>query len=531
MTKQTGTMWVYVGTYTGPMPFVQGKAAGITVCKLDVGSGELSIAHTVTGVTNPSYLVVDAAKKHLYVVEEYASANRETGDVSAFRIDQDTGALTFLNRQPSHGSEPAHISVDRTGRWVLAANYRNGIAAVFPVQEDGGVGPAADIVHHVGSSIHPVRQTGPHAHWIQADATNRFVMVPDLGLDAIVVYRFDAEKGKLHPADELMVKTSPGACPRHAVFRPDNRFLYLVNELDSTFISYAFDAESGQLSRIQCGSTLPDGFQEESHIAAVRVSPNGRFVYAANRGHNSIGIFASDPETGMLANVGHESTQGLIPRDFNIDPTGRFLFAANQDSNTIVTYRIDEQTGLLETTGHVANIDTPVCIEFGALVLGDSARQRREGIHSLVPLSAHGRDTFMDEARFARSAVIGAGMMGPGIAVVLAGGSDRVALFGRSAASVRRAEKRLDEVLASLERNSLLTTDAVGSLHERIRITDRLDDAVRDTGLVIESISEDLTAKQDLFAKLEHLCGTETILASNTSSLRISDIAANLTYP
>jgi 6-phosphogluconolactonase len=368
MTKQTGFVWVYVGTYTEPMPFVQGKAAGITVCRLDMATGELSIARTVSGVTNPSYIAIDDAKQHLYVVEEYAIATRETGDVSAFRIDQATGALTFLNRQSSHGSEPAHISLDRTGRWVLAANYRNGIVAVFPVQEDGGVGPASNIVSHAGSSTNPIRQTGPHAHWIQADATNRFVMVSDLGLDAIVVYRFDAEHGKLLPAADLTVKTEPGAGPRHAVFRPDNRFLYLVNELDSTFVSYAFDAESGTLRQIQTGSTLPAGYQEENDIAAVRVAPSGRFVYLSNRGHNSIGIFASDPETGMLTSVGHESTQGRIPRDFNIDPTGKYLFAANQDSNTIVSYRIDEHTGLLEPTGHVANVATPVCIEFGAVV-------------------------------------------------------------------------------------------------------------------------------------------------------------------
>jgi 6-phosphogluconolactonase len=348
------------------MPFVQGRASGIVVCRLDLASGALAVVDTVTGVVNPSYLALDPRQRALYAVEEHPVADRDEGCVSAFRVDLATGALRHLNRVPSHGAEPAHVGVDQHGRWVLVANYQNGSVAVFPILADGSLGPAAEVVRHEGSSVHPERQQGPHAHWIGADATNRFVLVSDLGLDAIVVYRFDPERGKLTAVDELRVGTPPGSGPRHVAFRPDGRYLYLVNELDSTFIVYAFDAESGQLRQTQHGSTLPEGYAGTRSIAAVRVAPSGRFVYVSNRGHDSIGIFASDPATGALTAMGHRPTQGRVPRDFNIDPTGRFLLVANQDSDTVVTFRIDQDTGLLEDIGQMAMVETPVCIAFGA---------------------------------------------------------------------------------------------------------------------------------------------------------------------
>jgi 6-phosphogluconolactonase len=360
----TGYAWVYIGSYTYTMPFVQGKAAGITVCRLDGASGTLTPVHSVSGVTNPSYLTVDPRHRHLYCVEEHAVGQREIGEVSAFRIDLATGMLTHLNRQASHGAEPAHISMDRTGRWVLVANYRSGSIAVLPVQADGSLGPATEIIQHTGQSVHPERQAGPHAHWISVDPANRFVLVADLGLDAIMTYRFDAEKGTLQRTARTETRGPAGSGPRHAVFRPDGRYVYLANELDSTVVSFQYDAAEGHLTPIQHLSTLPAGYTGASTIAAVRAAPNGRFVYVANRGQDSIAIFASDPTTGLLEYLGYEPTQGRTPRDFNIDPTGTFLFAANQDSDTIVTFHIDEQTGKLNATGQVVAIDTPVCIEF-----------------------------------------------------------------------------------------------------------------------------------------------------------------------
>jgi 6-phosphogluconolactonase len=358
------TTWVYIGGYTHTMPFVQGKAPGITVCRLDHARGTLIPTGTAAGITNPSYLTVDPRHRYLYCVEEHAFGVREIGEVSAFRIDPATGMLTHLNRQPSYGAEPAHLSMDREGQWLLVANYGSGSVAVPPVQADGSLGPATDVVQHTGESVHPERQRGPHAHWICADPANQFVLVSDLGLDAILVYRLDHEQGKLLPTAALRVNAAPGAGPRHAVFRPDGRFLYLVHELDSTIAAYRYDPADGRLSAIQRISTLPAGHTGTSAIAAVRVTPDGRFVYASNRGHDSIGMFGSDPATGQLEYLGHQSTQGLAPRDFNIDPEGTFLLAANQDGDTIVTFQIDRQTGKITPTGDVAAINTPVCLEF-----------------------------------------------------------------------------------------------------------------------------------------------------------------------
>jgi 6-phosphogluconolactonase len=355
---------MYIGSYTHTMPFVQGKAAGIAVYQLDYANGTLTHAHTVTGLVNPSYLTLDLKRHSLYCVEEHAVDVRETGEVSAFRVDVATGALTHLNRQPSHGAEPAHISMDRTGRWVLVANYRSGSIAVFPVEADGRLGKAADVVQHAGTSVHPERQRGPHAHWICADPANRFVLIADLGIDAILTYGFDQDKGKLDVKGRFEARTPPGSGPRHAVIRPDGRFVYLVNELDSTIVAYQYGAAEGHLRQMQILSTLPEGYAEASSIAAVRITPDGRFVYASNRGHDSIAIFASDPATGLLEYRGFEPSQGRTPRDFNIDPTGTFLFAANQDSDTIVQFRIDQETGKLSATGRVTTVATPVCIDF-----------------------------------------------------------------------------------------------------------------------------------------------------------------------
>jgi 6-phosphogluconolactonase len=364
MSLQPRAAWVYIGGYTQTMPFVQGKSAGIAVYQLDYATGALTHTHTVTGVVNPSYLAVNLLRQCLYCVEEYPADVQEIGGVSAFRIDTATGALTLLNRQPSHGAEPPYISVDRSGRWVLVANYRSGSVAAYPVGPDGSLGQAIVVVQDAGTSVNPERQSGPHAHWIGPDPTNRFVLVMDLGMDAILIYKFDEIEGKPHFTGTSEVKTPPGSGPRHAAFRPDGRFVYVVTELDSTIISYQYSVAAGQSRQIQILPTLPDGYAGANAPAAVRVTPDGRFVYASNRGHDSIAIFASDPATGLLESRGFEPSQGRTPRDVNIDPTGAFLFAANQDSDTVVQFRIDQETGKLSPTGMVTAVGTPTCIKF-----------------------------------------------------------------------------------------------------------------------------------------------------------------------
>jgi 6-phosphogluconolactonase len=332
---------------------------------MDPVSGALTLVHTVADVPNPSFLALHPSRRYLYAVNAVPEIDGHPGGaVSAFAIDPATGALTFLNRQSSHGAGPCHVSVEHTGRFVLAANYGGGSVVMFPVQSDGSLAAASDFVQHTGSSVNPRRQEGPHAHSITPDPANRFALACDLGLDNVLVYRLDLEAGRLIPNDPPFVRTHPGAGPRHLDFHPNGRYVYVINELDSTLTVFTYDAERGVLEEIQTISTLPEDFAGQNTCADVHVHPAGRFVYGSNRGHDSIAIFRVDEGTGRLDAVGHVPTQGQTPRNFAIDPSGTFLYAANQQSDTIVAFRIDQGMGQLAPTGHVLSIPTPVCVKF-----------------------------------------------------------------------------------------------------------------------------------------------------------------------
>jgi len=349
---------VYVGTYT------RGKSEGIYVYLMDLSSGALEFTSKATGVVNPSFLAIDAEKRHLYSVNEIREfAGKPGGSVSAFSIDQKTGALTYLNRQPSQGIGPCYLTVDKTGKYVLVANYGGGSLSVLPIQDDGQLGAATDVVQHQGSSVDLKRQASPHAHSIVLDQANRYAFAPDLGLDRVMIYRFDPDRGKLSANDMPWVQIKPGAGPRHFTFHPNGRYAYLINELGCTLIAFAYDQMHGALREVQTVSTLPMGFEGKSYCADVHVSPSGKFVYGSNRGHDSIVIFSIDESTGKLAYVDDESTKGKTPRNFAIDPTGTFLLVANQDTDTIVTFRIDQQTGRLVSTGQMAEVPMPVCLK------------------------------------------------------------------------------------------------------------------------------------------------------------------------
>ena len=359
MTKQNNEeILVYIGTYTS------GKSEGIYVYRLEQSSGTLSFASKATGVDNPSFLAIHPQQHYLYAVNEIGEfAGKPSGAVSAFSIEEKTGELTYLNQQPSHGTSPCHLSVDKTGQFVLVANYGGGSVCVLPIQDDGQLGEATDFIQHQGSSVNPQRQESPHAHSITQDAANRCAFAADLGLDKIMIYQLDLTQGKLKPNDEPWVQVKGGAGPRHFDFHPNGKYAYLINELDNTLIAFTYDETRGTLREIQTVPTLPDDFEGTSHTADVHVSPSGKFVYGSNRGHDSIVIFAIDEDTGKLTYVGHELTQGKSPRNFAIDPTGTFLLAANHSTDTIVTFRIDQQTGRLMPTGHVTEVPTPVCLK------------------------------------------------------------------------------------------------------------------------------------------------------------------------
>lgn len=355
--------YVYVGTYTRFTPEPRGRGEGIYLYRFDPASGSLGFVTLVAGVPNPSFLTASPDGTTLYAANETTQLDGQPGGaVSAFAIDRESGGLTFLNRQPSHGTDPCHVRVDDSGRVLMVANYTSGSVAVLPIEANGGLTPASDVRQHHGSGPDPQRQEGPHAHFITPDPTNRYVLSSDLGLDRVLIYELDAQRGTLTPHDPPGVSLPPGSGPRHLAFHPNGRYIYIINELASTISTCAWDAESGTLRVLDTITTLPEGFEGNNSCAEVRVAPSGRVLYGSNRGHDSIAVFAVDPPSGILSPRGHVSTQGKNPRNFTIDPSGTYLLAANQDSDTIVTFRIDGATGELEATGQVTSVPSPVCV-------------------------------------------------------------------------------------------------------------------------------------------------------------------------
>lgn len=361
--------FVFIGTYTEPILSSAGeilrvRGEGIYVYKMDSRSGTMELNHIVPVGPNPSFLTFDSYNQFLYVVnevQEYEGA--ETGAVSAFSLDQSTGEIKFLNRQPTHGTDPCFLVVDKTEKFVLVANYSSGSVCVLPIQTDGSLGKATDVIQHHGSGIHPTRQDNPHAHGVTFDLTGQYVFVPDLGIDKLMVYRFDSEHGKLTPHDEPWLATPPGAGPRQFVFHPDGTHAYLINELNSTITVCQFNPEKGNLKITQTISALPENFAGENTSAELQISPNGQFLYASNRGHNSIAVYAVDQMNGTLSLIGHEETRGETPRHFMIDAEGKFLLAANQDSDNIVVFDMDPASGEIKARNYIFSLPAPVCIK------------------------------------------------------------------------------------------------------------------------------------------------------------------------
>jgi len=348
---------LYVGTYTS------GESKGIYRLRLDLATGALSPAGDPTETVNPSFLAFHPSRRFLYAVNETGEAPTDTsGAVSAFAIDPKTGGLTFLNQQASGGPAPCHLTIDTEGRHALVANYWGGTVAVLPIQADGRLGPASTVVRHEGRSVNPERQAEPHPHSINLDAANRFAFVADLGLDKVVVYRFDGKKGLLARHEAGTVRLKPGAGPRHLAFHPDGRQAYVINELDSSITRLAYDAAAGAMTAVQTVPTLPAGFQGRNITAEIVVHPDGTLLFGSNRGHDSIAIFTIDGATGALNAAGHQPTGGKTPRNFAIDPTGAYLLAANQESDTIAVFRIDRASGRLESVGSPVRVPRPVCL-------------------------------------------------------------------------------------------------------------------------------------------------------------------------
>jgi len=347
---------VYFGTYTSG----RNAAEGIYRSVLDTETGELSAPAIAAKAENPSFLEIHPGGKFLYAVSESGRA----GTVSAYAIEPDTGNLKLLNNRPSGGSGPCHVNIDQAGKNVLVANYSSGSASVIPIKSDGSLAEPTGFVQHEGSSVNPQRQKGPHAHSINVSPDNRFAFVADLGLDKVMIYKLDVEKGTIAANDPAFAKVKPGAGPRHFTFGADGRYAYVINELAGTVTAFAYEPASGTLTEIQTITTLPNGFTGSSSCAEVRVHPSGKFLYGSNRGHDSIAVYRIDPAKGTLTFVEHERANIKTPRNFNIDPTGRFCLVANQGSDSVVVFRIDQKTGALEPTGNKISIGRPVCIRF-----------------------------------------------------------------------------------------------------------------------------------------------------------------------
>ncbi|HEY3082947.1 MAG TPA: lactonase family protein [Chloroflexota bacterium] len=369
-----GARYVYVGTYTKPNTAPGGlapsEALGVYVFRMDPSTGGLTPIQTVTDTPNPSWVTLDPQMKYLYATNEVSTWKGKTDDggVTAYAIDPSTGRLALLNDQSAAGAIPASSMVVPSGRHLLVDNYVGATFAVLPIGADGKVGAAIDVQKISGKGPNKARQEAPHPHDIKLDPTNRWALGPDLGVDRIFIWRWDAATGKLIPNDPPWAQVSSGAGPRHLSFHPSGKYVYVINELDSTISAFAFDPAAGTLQILHTVPTLPADFTGSSSCAEIVVHPNGKFVYGSNRGHDSLVIYAINQGSGRLSLVGWESTQGKVPRGFNIDPSGTLLLAGNQNSHTIVPFRIDQNTGKLTATGAITNTPTPVCIMFGRTV-------------------------------------------------------------------------------------------------------------------------------------------------------------------
>ena len=350
---------VYIGTYTGA------KSQGIYLARLDSATGVLSRQELAAETINPSFLAVHPNRRFLYAVNEVSNPVGKSGPaVVAFGIAAATGKLSLLNAQPTGGAAPCHLVVDQAGQNVLVANYDGGSLTVLPIAADGRLGPATACIQHHGASVNPHRQTAPHAHGIALDPANRFAVCADLGLDKLLSYHFDPQHGTLTPNDPPAVSLRPGSGPRHFVFHPTGRFGYAINELTSTITMFTCDARRGTLAESQTVTTLPDDFKGTNYPSEIVVQPQGKFLYGANRGHDSLVVFAINNQTGWLTLIEHQSTGGKNPRHFGIDPTGKFLLVANQNSDSLVVFRRDPQSGRLAATGPVTTVGAPTCVEF-----------------------------------------------------------------------------------------------------------------------------------------------------------------------
>ena len=355
MTQSNPLQYLITGTYTG------GKSEGIYVFEFNSNNGSYGeVSHIKS--SNPSFLAVSPDEKFVYAVNENGN-NDNGGEVSAFSFDKKTGRLTAINKQLSGGDAPCYIQTDKTGRWVVAGNYSSGTLSVLPVSASGEIGKATTTIQHKGSGANKERQEKPHVHCTIFSQDDKWLFVPDLGIDKVMIYAFDSKTGKLKPAPQPYVKIKDGGGPRHLTFHPNNQYAYLMEEMGGAVD--VFQYSNGKLKPIQHIASVQTNDTGFIGSADIHVSADGKFLYASNRGgFNTIAIYKIDQQNGTLTFIGHQSSLGEIPRNFTIDPSGNYLLAANQESDNIVIFNINSATGLLTDTGTRIEVGKPVCLKW-----------------------------------------------------------------------------------------------------------------------------------------------------------------------
>jgi 6-phosphogluconolactonase len=343
---------VLVGTYTSR------GSEGVYVYQFDANTGSLNPLNLAKNLENPSFLAISPNQKFVYVVEETAN-----GKVNAFSLDEKTGLLTLLNSQLVNGDHPCHISVDKSGRWVMVGNYSSGNLTIFPIQADGSLGKSIQTIQHEGKSVNIDRQEKAHVHSVNIAPNNRDVFVVDLGIDKIMTYQLNAQTGQLIAGNPAFTEVTPGAGPRHFAFHPQQKWAYAILELNATITAFEY-AGDGKLKAFQTITTLPDDFKEFNSCADIHISADGKYLYGSNRGHNSIAVYKIHPKTGELKLIQHQSVMGEMPRNFAIDPSGKFLLVANQNTDNITVFKRNKKSGKLTYTNQSFKVSMPVCIKF-----------------------------------------------------------------------------------------------------------------------------------------------------------------------
>ncbi|WP_169081539.1 lactonase family protein [Paenibacillus sp. PL91] len=355
MTVEQQRLLVFAGSYA------EAEESGVYVYAFDEESGTLTLTDEFVGLKNPTFLNVDANRKLLYAIAETVNQEgQKVGEAASFSIDAAKGSIQIKNRAITVDSTTCHIQRDADSRFLTVTSYHGGMIGLISITEDGAIGEVLDVQQHEGSSQHPERQDRPHPHSSFYSPDGRYLLISDLGLDRIVTYALDAANGKLVRQSEVALQ--PGAGPRHLSFHPNGKFVYVINEVDSTITSFAYGSETGELTTLETVSTLPDTFKDENSCAEITISADGKYVYGSNRGHDSIVVYAIDAKTGLLSLVQHISVEGGHPRHFALTPSGRYLLAANRDTNNIAVFTVDKDNGKLTYTGKSVTVSKPVCV-------------------------------------------------------------------------------------------------------------------------------------------------------------------------